>query len=540
MKQVKVGIKKMFQHTDKLFLFILRRERIRLPIWLLALLFITILTANAFTDLYQTENERQAIAETMKNPAMIAMVGPGFGLDNYTAGPMMAHQMLLFTAIVVGIMSILLTTYHTRADEEEGRLELVRSHPVGRLANIGATIFAFSGVFVGLALLIGFGLATLQIDSIDLQGSLLYGTALGTTGIFFTAVTLLSAQFMESARGTVGLSISILLLSYLVRAIGDVRNEILSWFSPFGWVVRTEVYVSNQWWPVLLLLGFSIVLIVLSFILQSVRDLESGLIPSKLGRTRASHFLKGPLGLALRLQRISIIAWTIGMFVLGASYGSVFGDLESFFSENETIRQLLTAVKGESLTEQFLSMLMSVISMICTIPPLLFILKMKGEEKANRVEHFISHAVSRTRVIVSYLFISLFFSAFMLIVSIFGLWLSAASVTEEMISFSTMATAGIVYLPAIAVLIGITIFFIGFAPKFTSFIWLYLGYSFFVVYLGGIMKLPEWLKALSPFGHIPQLPVEEFDALSITVLLCLAMVGMCFGVIGYNKRDLQG
>ncbi|MDQ7862148.1 hypothetical protein RCO48_17620 [Peribacillus frigoritolerans] len=43
--------------------------------------------------------------------------------------------------------------------------------------------------------------------------------------------------------------------------------------------------------------------------------------------------------------------------------------------------ELLTLVEGNSLTEQFLTMLMSVIAMICTIPPLMAMLKLKGEEK---------------------------------------------------------------------------------------------------------------------------------------------------------------
>ncbi len=47
----------------------------------------------------------------------------------------MAHQMLLLTAMAVGIMSILLVTRHTRADEEDGRIEMIRSLPAGRLAN---------------------------------------------------------------------------------------------------------------------------------------------------------------------------------------------------------------------------------------------------------------------------------------------------------------------------------------------------------------------------------------------------------------------
>ncbi len=46
------------------------------------------------------------------------MIGTGYGLDNYTLGAMLAHQMLVITAIFVGIMNILLVVRHTRTDEE--------------------------------------------------------------------------------------------------------------------------------------------------------------------------------------------------------------------------------------------------------------------------------------------------------------------------------------------------------------------------------------------------------------------------------------
>src|SRR5690625_4478743 len=211
--------KQLYYNTGILSQFMIRRDRIRLPIWLVSITLITILVANAFTDLYATDQESQAIAETMSNPAMSAMVGQGYGLDNYTTGAMLAHQMLLFTGIAVAIMSILLVARHTRADEEDGRIEMIRSLPTGRLSNITATVLVVSSTNVLLALLIGFGLYALKIESMDLHGSLLYGTALGAIGIFFTAITALFAQLSENGRSTIGLSFSILGIAYLIRAI---------------------------------------------------------------------------------------------------------------------------------------------------------------------------------------------------------------------------------------------------------------------------------------------------------------------------------
>ncbi|WP_216830757.1 ABC transporter permease [Alkalihalobacterium elongatum] len=532
--------KDLFNQTGVLTRLVIKRDRVRLPIWLIAISFITVITTSSFTGLYQTEQERQVIAETMKNPAMIAMVGPGYGLDNYTLGAMLAHQMLLFTAIVVAIMSILLVTRHTRADEEEGRIELIRSLPVGKLSNITSSVLVVSGANVILALLTGFGLFALQIESIDLQGSLLYGAALGATGIFFASVTGVFAQLSENSRGAIGLSFAVLGGAYLLRAVGDVSNEVLSWFSPLGWIVGTQAYVNNYWWPIILTLGVATVLLFITLYLNTIRDLGAGFIHSKPGNKHASRFLQSPFGLAVRLQRTSIIAWAIGMFILGASYGSVFGDLEYFFESNEMMAEFLNPVEGFSLIDQFLPMLMLIISIICTVPALLFILKLRNEEKKDMTEHILARAVSRTKLMGSYLLVSLIFGTMVVFLAILGLWFAGDSVMEETILFSSVFNAGIVYLPAMYVMIGLAVLLIGFFPRLTSITWLYLGYSFFVVYLGALLQFPEWMEKISPFAHVPQIPVEDMEILPIVIMGFLAGVLFVLGLFGYNKRDIEG
>lgn len=532
--------KQLYNKTGALSRFILRRDRIRIPIWLISLSLITFAVAYAFTDLYATEIERQSIAETMMNPAMTAMVGQGYGLANYTNGAMMAHQMLLFTALTIGLMSILLVARHTRADEEDGRIEMVRSLPVGRLSNLNATILVVSGTNVLLALIIGFGLYALGIEGMDLNGSLLYGAALGATGIFFTAITAVFAQLSANSRGTIGLSFAILGIAYLVRAIGDVGDGTLSWFSPLGWVLGAEVYVNNYWWPILLTVGAALALIILALYLSAIRDLGSGFLPAKSGRKYASGFLQSPLGLALRLQRTGLITWAIGMYILGASYGSVLGDMDSFFENMEIMKDLLVSVDGFSLTEQFLTMLMSIMAMISTIPALMAINKLIGEEKKNRTEHLLGRAVSRTRLIGSYFIISIMTSFVMLSLATIGLWSAGTMVMDDPIAFGTFYSAGMVYLPAMWIMIAITVLFIGMIPKLTSVIWFYLIYSFITIYLGGLLQFPEWMGNLSPFGHIPQLPVEDMDFLKVIVLTIIAIILTVIGFISYDRRDIEG
>lgn len=531
--------KNLMAKTAHLSRFIIRLDRFRISLWLIGLSFFTIIVPIAFRDLYGSQLERQGMAETMANPAMTAMVGPA-DLTNYTIGAMTAHQMLLMTAAIVGLMSILLVTRHTRADEEDGRIEMIRSLPAGRLSYLNASLLVISGTCVALALITGFGLYALGIDSMNLEGSLLYGVALGGTGLFFAGVTALFAQLSESSRGTIGLSVAALLVAYLFRAITDVSNEALSWLSPLGWVTKTEPYTANNWGPILLMLVVSFLLFICANYLNSIRDLERGFLPSKPGRRYGSQFLLNPIGLALRLQRTGTIAWGIGLYVLGISYGSVLGDMESFFEGNDLMEQMLQPAEGVSLTEQFIPMLLIVLTLLATIPPVMAMNKMRGEEKKDRLEHLLGRAVSRTQLMGGYLTIAVVNGFVMISLTALGLWSAGTAVMEEGLDFGMIYGAAMAYYPAMLVMIGIAVFFIGCLPKLTHLIWIYIFYSFIVLYLGGLFQFDDWIGQLSPFGHISKVPIEDVSFMTLIILTVIAVGLMISGFVGYNKRDIEG
>lgn len=528
------------KHTGNLCRFLLKQDRLRMPIWLISLFLVTVIVAISFSDLYPTKQDRQILAETMRNPAMTAMVGAGHGLENYTLGAMMAHQMLLFTAIVVAIMSILFVTRHTRAEEEDGRMELIRSLPTGRLSSLLATLIMGLLINLILALITGFGLAALHIESINLNGSMLYGAALGATGFFFTSITAIVAQLTESSRLATGFAFFILGFAYLLRAIGDVGNEVLSWLSPLGWILGSEVYVNNYWWPILLTVGTALLLCLIALYLNTIRDMGAGFLPSRSGKRNASFLLRSPLGLLFRLQRTAIISWGVGLFIIGAAYGSVLGDLDAFLADIDLMQQMFTSIEGFSLIEQFIPMLMSIMAMLSTVPVLMAMLKVIGEEKNNRIEHLLSRAVSRPILLGSSLAISMIVSLVMLSLSAIGLWATGTIVVDGGLNIKVVFQAAFIYLPAVWVMIGLAVLLIGISPKVSNWIWLYLIYSFIVVYLGNLIQFPEWMSKLSPYGYIPQFPIEDIKWFTILILTGVSFVFMVFGFIGYKQRDMEG
>ncbi|MFB4162316.1 hypothetical protein ACE1TI_00470 [Alteribacillus sp. JSM 102045] len=45
---------------------------------------------------------------------------------------------------------------------------------------------------------------------------------------------------------------------------------------------------------------------------------------------------------------------------------------------------------------------------------------------------------------------------------------------------------------------------------------------------------------LSPFVHIPQMPVEEMDFMKVSILTIMTIILLAAGFIGYNRRDIHG
>jgi len=529
----------LFAGSSKLTRFILRRDRILIIIWLAGIVGFTVFCGPLFNNLYKTDLERLVMAETMRNPAMIAMVGPVYGIDNYTTGALFSNMMLEFMAIIAAVMNIFFVTRHTRQDEESGRMEVIRSLPVGRLSNLTATMLAVLLVNVIMAVLTGLGLTAFGIDGMDFAGSMFFGCVMGITGLFFAAATALFCQLTANNRTASGFSFIFLMFLYLLRAAGDLGTEALSLLSPLGLILRAEVYVNNCLWPILVLLGITILVTALALYLAKIRDLGTGLLPDRPGKANAARLLSSPLGLAFRLLKTSIFVWAAAIFIFAAMYGSIFGDLESFISSNDMLKAIFAQNSEFSFVEQFIVLLMAIMSMLSTIPVLSFMQRVRGEEKLGRTEHLLSRSVSRSRQFAAYFIIASIMGAVLMLLTALGFWSVGSITLDTAPSLGTFVEAAMAYLPAIWVMLGCSMILIAYLPDKTFISYIYLGYSFFSVYIGSIAQLPEWIKKLTPFGHIPQIPVEEMDVFSLVVLIVIAVLLFVLSFAGYSKRDMQ-
>lgn len=531
-------IAQLFKGTDRIIGLLFKQNGLKISLWLLGLIGVSLATVTAYTNIYTGEKEIVEFGLTMQNPAMVAMLGKAYQVETFNLGAVFASEMLLFSAIAVSVMNILLVTSSTRMDEEEGRLELIRALPVGRLSYLSSGIILMVIVNSVLFIFLSIGLGSFMHESFNLESVMLYSGVLASAGLFFAGVAAVAAQLTATTRGALGISFGVLIIAYIVRAVGDVGNDRVSLFSPLGWTVRTKVFVDNEWWPIIALVGGAATLLMSAFYLNHIRDINAGLLPDRKGKRYASHFLKSRFGLTWRLEKGIIISWAIGIFLMSAAFGSILGDLEAYFSDFELVQKVLPDSSNASMTEQFITLLIGIMSVFAAIPTVSILLKLKKEERMGRTENFYSRAVSRSEIMGSYYIVAFLTGILMQMLIGLGLYASASQVMEKSIGLGVVLASALVYIPAIWVVLGLATLLVGAFPKGAGLVWVYVLFAILVIYLGNLLEFPEWLNGLSAFYHVPQVPNEEVNWLFLSLLSTGGIVLSIMGFLGYNRRDI--
>lgn len=520
--------------TAALVRLILRRDRTRLPIWILAIVAIVFASATAVADLYSTPEQIASYGSTLgTSAAAIALAGPPFGLDSI--GGIVVYEASITALLGVALMAIFLTNRHTRAEEEAGRTEVLRSTVVGRHAPMAAVLI----VVAAACMLVGAGVAA-GVASIDVPvgGAALFGAAIAALGIVFACLTAAVAQLMTNGRGVIGIMLAILGTSYAVRAVGDLGDGTLSWLSPMGWSQQVSAFEDNLWWPLAISAAFSVVMIIVAVALASRRDLGAGIVPPRPGPATGSPLLGSAAGLAFRLQRGSIIGWAVGVFAGGLAFGSFSREVQVMVEENPQLADIFGEAGAASLTDAFFATAMLVISLLGAAFAVSSALHVRGEESAGRIEPLLATGVSRTRLLIEHMAVTLAATVVVVGLGGAGIGLAYGLITDDLGAVGQMLGNALVYLPAALVLAGLAVLLIGWLPRFAAASWAGVAVCFVIGWLGGLLRFPEWFENLSPFTHTPTVPVDPVTLAPLLILAAIALLMTGAGVLGFQRRDI--
>jgi ABC-2 type transport system permease protein len=369
-------------------------------------------------------------------------------------------------------------------------------------------------------------------------GSLLFGAATATVGLLFAALTAVAAQVFENTRAVYGAVAAGLGAAYVLRAAGDVGNGALSWASPIGWGQRTFPYSGDRWWPLLLSLATSALLVVAAVALLRRRDFGAGLVPPRPGRAEAAPSLRNAYALAWRLQRASLAGWAAGLALLGVAYGSIGNSIEQYIRDNPEVAEFLPGGAAD-IVDAYLALTVGVSTLIVAAYAVAGTLRIRTEETAGRAEPILATATSRLTWLAAHLSVILAGSAVVLLAFGLGEGIAYGLTVSDASQVPRMAGVALAYLPAVWLIVAVVVLALGWAPRPSAVLgWAVVAYCAVVALFADSFGLPDWFQRASPIAQTPQVPLAELTLTPLVVIVLLAAVVMGAGYAGLRRRDI--
>jgi ABC-2 type transport system permease protein len=535
--------------TARLTRLAVRRDRVQLPIWILSTTLLAAISFSATNEQYPTEADRIMVLRTaVQTPALLMLRAAPTGAST---GEMAMFQLMAFLAVLAGFMSTLAVVRHTRQNEETGRSEMIGATVVGRQASLTAALIVVVAANAVLAALIALVLAG---NGEPVAGSVAAGLAVGAAGVAFAAFAAVAAQVAGSARGANGIAAALIGAAYLLRGLGDAFGEILpngyamtsawpSWLSPIGWAMQVHPFAGERWWVLVLPLALFIGAVGLAFALTARRDVGMGLLAARPGPTRAEPGLLSPLGLAWRLQRGTLLGWTIAIAVTGVAVGSIGGAVEEGLGQNEGATKTINNLAGGgggALIDSFFAAMMAIVGALVAGYLVQALLRLRAEESGGRAETVLATATSRLRWLGSHLTVAVAGAVILLGLAgasmglVYGL--SVGNVGGEL---AELTGAAFVQLPSALILAGFAVAVFGLVPRLTvGLAWLGFTLCLVLGQLGALLNLPKAVRDISPFSHVPALPAAEATATPLVVLSAVALALGAAGLMLFRRRNL--
>jgi ABC-2 type transport system permease protein len=516
----------------------LRRDRLVLPICVATFAGVAGASAAATADLYPDPGSRALAAQLINaTPALVALYGRIY--DPTSLGAIGLIKLTGFGIAMVGLFALLIVIRHTRADEELGRYELLAGGSVGRFAALAASLVTAA---IGVA---GIGIVTalaLIATGLPTSGSLAFGLSWMVGGLAFAGIGAVAAQLTTSARAARGLALLALAVAYLFRAAGDsiggTEPAWPTWLSPIGWAQQVRPYAGDRWALAMLPVASGVVLVGLAIVLARHRDLGAGLLPQRQGAAEAPPVLVGPFGLAWRLQRAAFLGWLAAFVLLSLVVGQMVTRIGDMLA-TPLARQLITVLGGvDEVTKAFVAVELSFVAIFASAYGISSTLRLLSEETATRADTVLSTPTGRVRWALSHFLLAVVGSGILMVASGLSIGLAHAIESGDRSVLGADLLAAIVRMPAVWVLVGVSLALYGLSRRAAPVAWAVLVATFLVSEIGPLLDLPQWVRDLSPYTHVPPLPGGEITAIPLLVMLAVASALVVAGLLTLRRRDL--
>lgn len=528
--------------TGQVLRFLLRRDRVRAPLWVLGM---TLMTAYIVVELGTVLDEEslQGMAQMASAPVTALIGGPGYGFDDITVPRFLAGLYGAYLMLGAAFMSMTTITRHTRAEELHGRAELTLAGAIGRHAPLTAALLLAVGMNVVTAGLMAGVILAAPVDS-GVASTLLFTSSIAAVGIAFAGVAATTAQLSPYSRTCTSLAGVVLAGAFLIRGLGDMSRvqggdlAWLSWLSPLGWAQHTAPYTLDRWWPLAFPLLFAAAGVALGYTLRARRDLGAGVLGDRPGRAHAPAWLGSPVTLAYRLQRGSLRGWSVAMLLTGLLLGA-FTDLMADIADTLPAEMLAVMGGGEAIVDGYLGFMSVYFGVILAVFAILAVQSLRAQEVGGHTEAILATAVGHREWVLSWVGVAgagvLWLSALAGLGE--GLW--AVLVTGDRSLLLPTLLGHTVQFAPVWFLLGLATALYGLVPRALGAVWVVFVGGTLLSFFGPILGLSQTWLNLSPFGHVGQHPATDVAWTGVAVLAVAGLALAFLGAGAFRRRDLR-
>lgn len=244
-------------------------------------------------------------------------------------------------------------------------------------------------------------------------------------------------------------------------------------------------------------------------------------------------------GLAWRSHRAQWTGWAVGVFAMGAVFGSFAKDVGAF-SDSDRVRKVMAELGGTAnLADAYLVSIMALFGLLAAGYAVSVVCRSRAEESAGRAELALAGAVSRTRWLLSRLVLAAAGSAGLLVVAGLGTGLGDGLRMHDVPgSLRTLVGASIAQWPAVLVTGALAVLLLGLLPTATNAAWAPLGLFAFLSLVAPELGVSQKVLDVSPFAQVPKLPGAQVAATPLWWLTAVGVALLLVGVAGFRRRDL--
>ncbi|MBW8486749.1 hypothetical protein [Actinomadura parmotrematis] len=516
-----------------------RRHRLMLAAWTSLVIVLSGVTVPFYQSTYATAGQRRAAVEEAQHSTATTLLYGGLP-DPGTPAQMFAWEIGAIVTLLAAFLGVLLAAALTRAAEEDGTLELLLTCGTAARAGLGGAGAVLAGTAAVLAggCTLAVGASAGSVEAVTWPGAVAFGAVVGLTFLISAALTAVLAQLVATARGARLLGTAAIGAAVAVRAVADTKD--LPWLnglSPLALRTTVAPFTHDRWW---VLAACAVVVAALAgaaVLLFDRREYGAGLLPSRRpsgGRLR----VRSGVGLDFRLGRASIAVWAVAVAGIGSLFAAMGSGAVQRGREGE-VKGFLGAQMGTGdPAAGYFSFYGTVVGLAVAVFAVLTTLRAARAEQAGLTDQVLCTGRRRWEPLAAAAAVAFAGSgAVLLLTGAAGALIAPTAITGTDVALRAFTySAG--QWPAAAAAAGWTVLLIGLRPRLAPLAWAPFAASAALALLGRLLRVPERIRDLGVFQHVPDLAAPDPDPTALAVLLAVAALTTAAGLAAAARRDV--